>query len=63
MAAYSARPAPGAPVSTPITWDELEDPELAPDRWTVRTLPERLATVGDLFAPAVTLHQELPPLG
>jgi bifunctional non-homologous end joining protein LigD len=63
VAAYSARPAPGAPVSTPITWDELEDPELAPDRWTVRTLPARLATVGDLFAPAATLHQELAPLG
>jgi bifunctional non-homologous end joining protein LigD len=62
VAAYSARPAAGAPVSTPITWDELEDPELTPDRWTVRTLPERLARVGDLFAPATTLRQDLPPL-
>jgi bifunctional non-homologous end joining protein LigD len=63
VAAYSARPAPGAPVSSPITWDELEDPELTPDRWTVRTLPGRLEAIGDLFAPATTLRQELPPLG
>ena len=59
---YSARPAPGAPVSAPVRWDELEDPTLAPDRWTMRTLPERLVSVGDLFAPALTLEQELPAL-
>jgi bifunctional non-homologous end joining protein LigD len=63
VAPYSVRPAPGAPVSTPITWDELEDSDLTPDRWTARTLPARLADVGDLFAPATTLRQELPPLG
>jgi bifunctional non-homologous end joining protein LigD len=59
---YSARPAAGAPVSAPITWEELDDPTLAPDRWTIRSLPARLAAVGDLFAPALTLAQELPPL-
>ncbi|MDP9251342.1 MAG: DNA ligase D, partial [Chloroflexota bacterium] len=37
VAPYSARPAPGAPVSTPIRWEELDDPALAPDRWTVHT--------------------------
>jgi bifunctional non-homologous end joining protein LigD len=63
VAPYSVRPAPGAPVSTPIAWDELEDPDLAPDQWTVRTLPARLAEVGDLFGPATSLRQELPPLG
>ena len=30
---------PGAPVSAPIAWDELDDPELRPDRWTIGTLP------------------------
>ena len=59
---YSARPSVGAPVSAPIRWEELDDPELAPDRWTITTLPERLAAVGDLFAPALSLEQELPPL-
>jgi bifunctional non-homologous end joining protein LigD len=62
VAPYSARPAAGAPVSAPIRWEELDDPELAPDRWTIRSMGERLAEVGDLFAPALELEQELPPL-
>jgi bifunctional non-homologous end joining protein LigD len=62
VAPYSARPASGAPVSAPIRWEELDDPNLAPDRWTIRSMGERLAEVGDLFAPAVELEQELPPL-
>ena len=43
VAPYSARPAPGAPVSVPIAWDELDDPDLAPDRWTIRTVLDRIA--------------------
>ena len=62
VAPYAARPSPGAPVSAPISWDELDDPKLAPDRWTIRSLPGRLAAVGDLFAPALTQMQELPTL-
>ncbi|MET9296508.1 non-homologous end-joining DNA ligase [Streptomyces sp. NPDC003077] len=42
VAPYSVRARPGAPVATPIGHDELDDPELAPDRWTVTTLPARL---------------------
>jgi bifunctional non-homologous end joining protein LigD len=56
------RPAPGAPVSTPIRWEELEDPKLRSDRWSIDTLPRRLAKVGDLFEPATQLAQELPPI-
>lgn len=59
---YSARPFAGAPVSAPIRWEELDDPDLAPDRWTIRSLPGRLAAVGDLFSPALSLVQELPLL-
>jgi DNA ligase D len=62
VAPYSARPAPGAPVSAPITWEELDEPGLAPDRWTIGSLPARLKQVGDLFARATSLTQKLPPL-
>jgi bifunctional non-homologous end joining protein LigD len=62
VAPYSVRPAVGAPVSTPISWDELDDPGLRPDGWTIRTLPDRIAKVGDLFAAAQTDAQELPPV-
>ncbi|MGH7829840.1 MAG: DNA ligase D, partial [Candidatus Binatia bacterium] len=42
VAAYSTRARPGAPVSTPLDWDEL-DPKLRSDQFTVRNLPQRLA--------------------
>jgi bifunctional non-homologous end joining protein LigD len=61
-AAYTVRAVPRAPVSAPITWAELEDPALRPDRWTVGTIGERLAQAGDLFAGALAGDQELPPL-
>ncbi|HEY2705755.1 MAG TPA: DNA ligase D [Candidatus Dormibacteraeota bacterium] len=59
-APYSLRPAPGAPVSTPITWEELDDPGLRPDGWNIRTIHARLAAVGDLFAPVLEGGQDLP---
>lgn len=62
VAPYAVRPADGAPVSAPITWDELDDPDLRPDRWTIRTLPARVRKVGDLFAGVLRDPQELPPL-
>ena len=62
VAPYSARPRPGAPVSVPIEWDELDDPDLTPDRWTVRDTPDRLRTVGDPFAAILGLEQRLPEL-
>jgi bifunctional non-homologous end joining protein LigD len=59
---YSPRPAAGLPVSAPITWDELDDAQLRPDRWTIRTILGRVATMGDLFAEALGPGQELPRL-
>jgi bifunctional non-homologous end joining protein LigD len=62
VAPYSVRPRPGAPVSMPITWDELDDPDLRSDRWTIRDALDRVAQVGDLFGAAQTDHQVLPRL-
>ncbi len=46
--AYSPRPLPGAPVSLPIGWPELD--AVRPGDWTVRTVPERLVRQGDAWA-------------
>ena len=62
VAPFSTRPAPGAPVSVPLRWDELDDPDLRPDGWTIRTVLGRLQEVGDPLAPLVGLHQRLPEL-
>jgi bifunctional non-homologous end joining protein LigD len=62
VAPFSARPAPGAPVSVPITWNELDDPRLRPDRWTIENIAERLRRVGDPLAPLIGRQQRLPEL-
>jgi bifunctional non-homologous end joining protein LigD len=62
VAPYSPRPAAGAPVSVPIDWDELDDPDLRPDRWTIRTVLDRLAERGDPFHAILTQRQVLPAL-
>ncbi|MGO8686416.1 MAG: DNA ligase D [Candidatus Dormibacteria bacterium] len=59
-APYSLRPLPGATVSTPLAWEELDDPRLRPDRWTMDTIWERLGEVGDLFAGVLDGDQDLP---
>ena len=46
--AYSVRPKPGAPVSAPVTWDELT--ECQPEDFNVETMPGRFAEVGDRHA-------------
>jgi bifunctional non-homologous end joining protein LigD len=47
VAPYGVRAKPGAPVATPLRWDELNDPELRSNRWTIRTIGDRLESEGD----------------
>jgi DNA ligase D len=58
--AYSVRPKPGAPVSAPLTWDEL--PDVAPEDFTVATMPARFAEVGDRHAAINETNHSLQPL-
>jgi bifunctional non-homologous end joining protein LigD len=46
VAPYSVRARPGAPVATPLRWEELEDRDLTPQRFTLRSVGERLARLG-----------------
>ncbi len=62
VAPYAVRPVPAAAVSAPITWDELEDPALGAQRWDMRSIIERVAERGDLFAGVLVDPQELPPI-
>jgi bifunctional non-homologous end joining protein LigD len=50
VAPYALRALAGAPVATPLAWEELEDPDLHPRRWTLRTIGARLAERGDPWA-------------
>jgi bifunctional non-homologous end joining protein LigD len=47
VAPYAVRALPGAPVATPLAWEELSDPELHPRRWTLRDVSARVAEHGD----------------
>ena len=49
-AAYTVRAKPGAPVSAPCTWEEVERGEVAPQTFTLRNVPARVAAIGDLWA-------------
>ena len=57
-AVYSVRPEPGATVSTPLTWKEVEG-GVSPKDFTIANVWERFAKVGDMFEPVRTTPQSL----
>jgi bifunctional non-homologous end joining protein LigD len=54
------RPRPGAPVSTPLRWDEVT-PKLDPTAFTMDVVLERIRRHGDLFGGVLTTRQRLEP--
>ena len=49
-ATYTVRAKPGAPVSAPCTWEEVQAGDVGPQTFTLRTMAQRVAQVGDLWA-------------
>ena len=61
VAPYSLRAIDGAPVSAPLKWEEVTK-KLDPKQFNLRTMPDRLAKVGDLFARVFEERVKLPEL-
>jgi bifunctional non-homologous end joining protein LigD len=60
VAPYALRALPGAPVVTPLAWEELEDPELHARRFTFATIGARLEDRGDPWAGIAADARALP---
>jgi bifunctional non-homologous end joining protein LigD len=58
VAPYAVRAKPGAPVATPLFWDEVEDAD--PRRWTLRDVPRRLEQRGDPWEAIAKAAAPLP---
>ncbi len=58
--AWSVRARPGAQVSTPFAWEELDG--VHPDAFTIATVPARVARDGDPWAPMDAAPQSLEPM-
>jgi bifunctional non-homologous end joining protein LigD len=60
VAPYAVRARPGAPVAMPIEWDELSDPHLRPDSWTIANAAERVTGNGDAWTGINRRARRLP---
>lgn len=61
-APYTPRARAGAPVSMPLSWDEVATGGFVPENFNLNTAPARVEHVGDLFAPVLGGNQQLPPI-
>ena len=59
-ATYAVRPRAKAPVSAPITWDELKSSKFGPTSLTLKNVPKRVAKLGDVWEDLLESKQALP---
>jgi bifunctional non-homologous end joining protein LigD len=59
-APYTVRAKPGAPISAPCTWEEIERGEVGPQTLNLRNLRARIAAVGDLWSDLLHVRQSIP---
>lgn len=59
---YSIRPLPGAPVSTPLCWSEIEQKNINPQMFNINTIFNRLHSYGDIYRDILTLRQSMEGL-
>jgi bifunctional non-homologous end joining protein LigD len=62
VAPYAVRALPGAPVATPLEWDEIADAKLTARSFGLRTVPDRVAAKGDPWAEISRHAKALPNL-
>ena len=60
VAPYGVRAKPRAPVAVPLHWEELSDSKLKPDRWTVKTIADRIESQGDPWKGMARSARALP---
>ncbi|GAA4281661.1 non-homologous end-joining DNA ligase [Gaetbulibacter aestuarii] len=58
-APYTVRAFKKAPVSAPISWEEVAKAHITPADFTIKNMPERLQNIGDIFKPVLTLKQDV----
>lgn len=62
VSVYSPRPRPAAPVSMPVTWEEIQAGAVRPQDFTIKNALERVKRLGDLLSPVIDRRQDLAPL-
>lgn len=61
VAPYAVRTRPGAPVATPLRWDDLEDPDLHSQTYTIENIFRRLGQIDDPWRHFFDRAESLPP--